>query len=227
MTITIDEFITKWTGKTVDTDGIYPNQCMDLMHQYCIDVLGLADARILAQAAAYLVFTNFNTEFGHDYFDIIKNTPDNVPRKGDILIFGQDVGPYGHVCVFIEGDVNSFKSFDANWPLGSLPHIQDHNYMGVLGWLRFKVVSLATGFEVSADLLKDYARFKAYYEKITDYNTYYQEADRVISDLQSIKTLQEGQNELKKELANTKTDCQSKLIETSQKIIQFGMALKT
>lgn len=133
--MSFDEFITYWTGKPVDFDGIYPNQCMDLMHQYVYDVLNITDKTALAQPSAYLVFTNFQSEQGRQYFELVTNTPSNVPQKGDIVVFGQQVGTNGHVCIFISGDVNSFVSFDANWPAMSLPHQQEHDYNGVLGWL--------------------------------------------------------------------------------------------
>jgi hypothetical protein len=132
MTISFDDFIKEWTGKPVDFDGVYPNQCMDLMHQYAYEVLGITDKTVLATPAAYQVYTQF--KWG-DYFTKIDNTPTGVPLKGDLLFFGTGVGAYGHVCIFINGNVNSFNSFDANWPTGTLPHIQTHNYNGVLGWL--------------------------------------------------------------------------------------------
>lgn len=136
--MTLQDFINKWTGKTVDTDGVYPNQCMDLMHQYLIDMFGITNPQVLSTPSAYLVYTNFDNMTGKEQFDRIANTPDGVPQKGDIVFFGTQIGQWGHVCIFVDGDSNSFRSFDANWPTGSLPHIQTHNYTGVLGWLRFK-----------------------------------------------------------------------------------------
>jgi regulator of replication initiation timing len=47
---------------------------------------------------------------------------------------------YGHIGIFVEGDVNSFKSFDQNYPIGSPAHIQGHTYANVLGWLRPKQI---------------------------------------------------------------------------------------
>jgi len=137
--ITLNDFINKWAGHTVDTDGIYPNQCMDLMHQYLIDCFGITDSRVLAAAQAKLVYTNFPNIFGHELFTQIPNTPDNIPQKGDIFFFGSGVGVAGHVCIFIDGDVWTFRSFDANWNT-VLPHVQSHNYNGALGWLRVKTV---------------------------------------------------------------------------------------
>jgi hypothetical protein len=134
--MTLTEFILKWQGKYIDFDGVYPNQCMDLMHQYIYDCLGLTDARILASPCARDTYVKFDDLYGNGYFEQINNTPIGVPQEGDLVFFSN--GEYGHVCIFFTGDTNKFKSFDANWPTGSLPHIQEHNYRYCLGWLRFK-----------------------------------------------------------------------------------------
>lgn len=132
--MTFDEFIAKWSGKPVDFDGVYPNQCMDLMHQYVYEVLGISDKKVLAAPLAYQAYTNNWS----GYFTKIDNTPTGIPQKGDILFFGTKIGTAGHVCIVRDASLNSFNSFDANWPVGSLPHIQTHMYTGVLGWLRPK-----------------------------------------------------------------------------------------
>jgi len=137
--ISFDEFVKKWTGKTIDFDGIYPNQCMDLSHFYVYEVLGYTDKYLLAAPAAYQVYTNFKSEW-EKYFTKIDNTPDNIPSKGDIIFWGTKIGQYGHVAIFVEGDAIKFKSFDSNWPVGTLPHIQEHDYKGCLGWLRPRTV---------------------------------------------------------------------------------------
>jgi len=136
--VTIDDFVKKYTGIGVDTDGAYGFQCMDLMHQYCIDVLGISDKRVLAAPTAKDVFLNFNAVYGHEQFDLIPNTPTGVPKKGDILFWGTGLGPAGHVAIYLSGDVMSIQSFDQNFPTGSKPHTQNHSYKGILGWLRVK-----------------------------------------------------------------------------------------
>lgn len=133
-----DNFITKWNGKGIDFDGAYGDQCMDLMHEYVVEVLGLADPAILAAGAAKDVYLNFGTVKGNQYFTKIDNTPTGVPQKGDIMFWGTGIGPYGHVSIFESGDTSSFKSFDQNWNSHSYCETVTHNYTGVLGWLRFK-----------------------------------------------------------------------------------------
>jgi hypothetical protein len=134
--MTFDAFITKYTGVGVDTDN-YPSdnkyQCMDLMHKYVEEVLGFTEKSLLGAPTASQAYTNFTAT---KYFQKIDNSLFNVPQKGDIMFYGTKIGPSGHVCIVYSANVLNFKSFDQNWPAGSLPHIQDHNYVGVLGWLR-------------------------------------------------------------------------------------------
>jgi len=141
MAQTFDEFISKRLGYGVDVDNYpkdNPYQCMDLMHIYCVEVLGISDLSVLRSPSAKDVFLNFPNVTGNALFEKIDNTPDNVPQKGDIIFWGTEVGPAGHVAIFIDGDVHQFKSFDQNWPVGSLCSAVTHTYKGVLGWLRFK-----------------------------------------------------------------------------------------
>lgn len=146
--MSLDEFIVKysvlglWKGIGIDTDG-YPNynkfQCMDLMHKYCQDVLGIADLRVLASANAVSVYKNFPNVYGNQLFTRIANTPTGVPQKGDIAFFQAYAGLYGadgHVCVVVDGDVNTMITFDQNYPTGSLPKLVKRDYRGILGWLR-------------------------------------------------------------------------------------------
>lgn len=147
-----DDFINKWKGKGIDFDGAYGDQCMDLMHQYIVEVLGKTDGRILAAPAAKDVYLNFANVFGHEYFDKIDNTPTGVPQKGDIIFWGTGIGQYGHVAIFHDGDVNKFNSFDQNWNGHQYCETISHPYTSVLGWLRFKGIPDS----VSPDIYKGY-----------------------------------------------------------------------
>jgi len=134
----LDDFINKWDGRGIDYDNYYGDQCMDLMHQYISEVLGLPDGRILQAPAAKDVYLNFDNIFGREYFEKVPNTPEGVPQPGDIVLWGTGLGPYGHVAIFIDGNASTFNSFDQNFPIGSKCHIQSHTYKGVLGWLHPK-----------------------------------------------------------------------------------------
>ncbi len=71
--MTFQEFLEKYNGRSVDFDGWFGFQCMDLMHQYIHDVLGLTDVKILSAPLARLVFENFDNVAGHEYFEKIEN----------------------------------------------------------------------------------------------------------------------------------------------------------
>ncbi len=108
-------------------------QCMQLMHDYCMKVLGLT-ATDLAAPSAKQLFYSFPNVKGSKYFTKIINRPWNTPKQGDIVFFGS--GQFGHVCIFNEGNVFRFTSIDQNLPLNSPVHLQTHSYLGCLGWLR-------------------------------------------------------------------------------------------
>lgn len=155
--MTFDDFIKKYTGVGIDTDGAYSWQCMDLLHKYNQDVLGLSDLSILAASNAKSVYNNFLNVKGHELFDKIANTPTGVPLKGDIVLYNWGVD--GHVDIFVQGDVNSFRSFSQNFPTGSKSIVVNHpNYIGVLGWLRLKPLPtppiMATITQADLDLLR-------------------------------------------------------------------------
>jgi hypothetical protein len=55
------------------------------------------------------------------------------------VIWGSAYGPYGHIAICTEANVNNFKCFSQNDPIGSLSGYKTYsNYNGVLGWLHPK-----------------------------------------------------------------------------------------
>jgi hypothetical protein len=130
--MTTDEFFGKYDGKGIDFDGYYGFQCMDLYRQFVKEVLNLPQSPSVTGAV------NVWDTFLQDKFDRIDNTITAVPIKGDIIIWSQGVGQFGHIAICKDGDPVKFTSFDQNWPVGSLCHFQPHNYTNVLGWLRVK-----------------------------------------------------------------------------------------
>lgn len=120
-----------WNGKYCEVAGSADakNQCVDLANAYIRDVL----------RQPIIEWTNavdFPLRAG-DKYEFIKNTPTNVPQKGDIMVWRPSPG---HIAIFIEGDAKRFTSFDQNFPVGSTCHVQEHTYTNVDGWLRAKFV---------------------------------------------------------------------------------------
>ncbi len=136
--MTLSDFITKYTGKYVEYHSYNPaakNQCTDLANAYIDEVLGLP--AIIGTNAQ-----DFPSKRGTN-FDWIVNTPTGLPSKGDLMIF-KSADKVGHISIFIEGNLSTFRSFDQNYPTGSACKIVSHNYKNVLGWMRAKKGSMAT-----------------------------------------------------------------------------------
>jgi len=183
--MTLDDFIKKYDGKGIDFDGKFSTQCVDLYRQYVKEVLGFPQSPPVEGAK------DIWDTYLPDYYKRIENTPYGVPEKGDIVIWGTKIGKYGHVAIFLEGDAKKFKSFDQNFPVGTLCHIQEHTYTGVLGWLKpiiksmeipewFKTLLQERGLSLDRE-----GEFRDFWEKAIKY-------DKDITDLrEQIKRLNE------------------------------------
>ena len=133
--MTLQEFFDAYDGLWVESTGISDSgsrdQCVDLWRVFNLRVVG--GPNVTGNAVDY--WTNFPT----DFYEKIPNTPTGVPKAGDVIIWGTNYGPYGHIAVCTDiADTKGFTSFDQNDPLKSPCHFQPHSYTGVLGWLRPK-----------------------------------------------------------------------------------------
>lgn len=151
-----DDFKKKYDNKPVDVDN-YPSdnpyQCKDLANQYVMEVL---DNPRLPWGDAHAMWNNYQSEL----YERIPNTADAVPRKGDIMIWGLTLGNgFGHIAIFDHGDVNSFVSFDQNWPVRSKCHLQPHSYDHVVGWLRSKKSATLPPMSTCEQQLEEARRF--------------------------------------------------------------------
>lgn len=130
--MTLEEFFNKYNGKGIDFDGAYGFQCMDVYRQYTKEVV--EGKQSPGVEGAKDVWDTYLTEV----YTRTKNTPDNAPKPGDVVIWGTQLGPYGHIAVCSSADANNLTCFGQNFPLGSVCHFQKHTYFGVLGWLHPK-----------------------------------------------------------------------------------------
>jgi len=134
----VQSFLNEWNGKIIPFVNVPTGSCMAVAHQFIKEILGIQDPLVIYGEFAYMVYTNFANLPAAKYFTLVANTPTNVPTVGDIPIYGQTADtPEGHICVFVDGDVKSFRSIDQNYPTGSSTHLQTHTYDGLLGWLHF------------------------------------------------------------------------------------------
>lgn len=140
--MTFNEFYQGVNGKSLDYDGLYGYQCVDLVKVY-LD--WMFDIKPGAWGNAKDYWNNLNKANMNNYFYKVPNTRDLVVQRGDIVVWGAMSGnPYGHVAIGLSGDINHFTSLDQNWGSNYVREIY-HNYDGVLGVLRVKDHSMLDG----------------------------------------------------------------------------------
>jgi len=135
--MTLDAFVTKYNGRFIDFDGAYGFQCVDLMRQWQVEGLGVPASSIPPSLYAKDIFKNF-PDGGNKYFTKIKNGPNNMPQKGDIVFwtwYPFKIGWAGHVAIASVSWLLGLNTFDQNFPLGSFCKFTLHDYKGCLGWL--------------------------------------------------------------------------------------------
>lgn len=140
------EFINAYNGKNFDYDGISGVQCVDLIKMYLDKVFGMKPG---AWGNAKDYYENFNNLPLKSVFTRILNNASLIPQKGDIVVWGKEVGnKYGHIAIATgEGDTAKFYSYDLNWKSKVVRKVE-HNYKGVLGVLRAKNQSKITGTQL-------------------------------------------------------------------------------
>ena len=129
----------KWVysqeGKSLDYDGAYGAQCVDLIKYYY----------------AYFGQASYARGNGCDYvsnalpngWTRIKNTAEFVPEPGDIAVWGTELSQYGHVAIILSADAHSFVSMDQNWPSGSACKQVTHTYNKFWGVIRPNFVEIS------------------------------------------------------------------------------------
>ncbi len=122
MTVSFGKFISGSIGKAVDYDGAAGVQCVDLIKAYLNKCFGIKPG---SWGDARRYYERFNDKSWGGYesmkarFTRIANTPDFVPMKGDIGVFGAGISKShdcGHICICSgEGNVKCFYSYDQNF----------------------------------------------------------------------------------------------------------------
>lgn len=151
-----DQWVQRANGVCKDMDGSHGCQCVDLMHDYIQEVLGVSRASHNIRGNAYDIYagiplTGKTISYGGVTVKLTKipNTPTGVPQKGDIVFWNKSSsnGYAGHVAMFVNGNASTFTSIDQNWinasTRGSKAALVSHNYTsggGVVGWLRPDVI---------------------------------------------------------------------------------------
>lgn len=118
--ISLKDFFTTHNGKKADFDGNYGAQCKDLFSFYNRDVIGNPD---YVPGDAWEIYDHFPAQY-------YRVTAD--PEKGDIAVWGKQLGKYGHIAIVWDNG----KFFSQNYPLGEPCSLQDIPIDQLSGYLR-------------------------------------------------------------------------------------------
>lgn len=135
--IPFDKYFEERIGVGLDYDGYAGVQCPDLANDYAVNLIG---SKSFIGASAYQIYTDYDRQPSKAMYERIPNTPEFVPIKGDIMVWGTGIGQWGHVAICTgEGDTTWFNSYDQNWTGKNDPvTLVRHSYNSVLGVLRPK-----------------------------------------------------------------------------------------
>ncbi len=147
MSMTLKTFIATWTEKPCDFDKGGTFECVDLVRQYCVDVLKLPGYTLHALGKWGGAKDLYNKFTETKYFTRIANNPHsyNMPNPGAIVVWkgwawslkeGWVTGWAGHAAAVVQATGMKLIVFNQNYPKGSLPHLQSFTYTGVLGWIQ-------------------------------------------------------------------------------------------
>ncbi len=102
--MTLKRFVVTYNGKKVDFDKAYGYQCVDLVRQYCKDVLNVEQLPAV-EGAKDLINNPGKLKVTHESY-----------APGDVLIYGATKSnPYGHVCILVSLlDSDTFIVFEQN-----------------------------------------------------------------------------------------------------------------
>lgn len=136
----VDQFVAKYNNTHIDEDGYYGAQCWDVVARYAREVVGCPSFPTGSGGAEglYRLFQNPIPQ----YFDRIANNPNQIPQKGDVIVWGASFSPpYGHTALVISANTAGTTNLEQNGNNpGGNAYIKTRNWVGVSGWLRPKTM---------------------------------------------------------------------------------------
>ena len=110
MKISLSDFVTAYDGKSIDYDGIFPGECVDLVNKYADDVIG---ARPFSTPLTGGASDIWNIAGSADSSKFTRVSMPAIPIIGDVVVYGEPYGRHiengkqlfwGHVVIYIGND---------------------------------------------------------------------------------------------------------------------------
>lgn len=98
------EFKSEWNGKSIDLDGAYGAQCVDLWHEFCNEI---------GEPYQYMNITGYAKDIASQSFQKMEDTSN--PIFGDWVVFGNGGDtPYSHIAMVEQLNGGSITIFGQN-----------------------------------------------------------------------------------------------------------------
>lgn len=126
-----NEFMNKYLGKSVDVDGMYGSQCVDLFNAWNRDYNNTYISCYPSGYARSLAENDRNNGI-LDYF--VKTEVNNM-IEGTVVVYGKcNFAPVSHVCFFIKDNGNgTYKALQQNDKNRQWVTIDNNPYNGIIG----------------------------------------------------------------------------------------------
>ena len=126
-----EEFKNKYLGKTVDVDGMYGGQCVDLFNAWNRDYNG---TYINCSPSGYARSIAENKK-NNGILNYFKETAVNNMIEGTVVVYGIcDFAPVSHVCFFIKDNGNgTYQALQQNTNNRQYVTIDNNPYNGIIG----------------------------------------------------------------------------------------------
>lgn len=142
--LSLDQFVDKYNGKSVDYDKQYREQCVDLFNFYNSEVVGAPFIGTPKTNGARDLF-EVDSATRRAYYNVVDKSA--VVKAGDVLVYGEPFGRaivagktifYGHVRIAIDGK----RAIEQNARIAYKTTIDTFTKTGLLGILRPKIFAI-------------------------------------------------------------------------------------
>jgi len=140
--MTLKEIADEWVGKTVPYPDPDPDklqgQCVQFIRWLLDNYYKVPQWKKREGAKDFWDGYDFDPQM-YAYFIKIPNTPELIPKEGDIVIWDKSKGSgYGHIAVVIsdQQNIKIMTCLEQNWNPPLKVSINEHDYKDVLGFLR-------------------------------------------------------------------------------------------
>lgn len=142
MSISVSEFVTKYSGQPVKSPHGILGQCVSVPSEFAVEN-GWPELYGPGDGTALEIYNNGIS--GYNKVGNVVGPNGNYPAPGDFVFFGSQYGGGdGHTGLVTTANLASVTLFEQNDPYGSTAHMKAYSYYDLLGWFHWPTVTPPT-----------------------------------------------------------------------------------